>query len=85
MTTVYVVLKVLEEGDVPCPRSEMQGIFTDEAEAERYCLGHWDYMLGPVVLNAPLADETTPWIGARYPEAERYFRENPGAHPSSEA
>lgn len=77
MTTVYVVLKILEGGDVGCPRSEMQGIFTDEKEAEAYCLGHWNYMLGPVELNVPLPDETTPWVGARYPEAERYQRENP--------
>lgn len=93
MTAVYVVLKVFaepdgriedENGKALCPRAEMQGVFSSEEAAAQYCLGHENYMLGPVELDNPVVDDTTPWPGVRWPEAERQWAEY-NAQPSPKA
>ena len=70
---LYVVgkfIKQTDDGNV----WEFQGIFDNKKEAEIYCEGHKNYVIGPVVLNEPFPHETVEWKEAYYP----YYKKNGG-------
>ncbi|MES2625906.1 MAG: hypothetical protein V4628_11560 [Pseudomonadota bacterium] len=49
---------------------EICGVFNDENVAVANCKDY-NYFVGPITLNEALADETTAWPGAYYPNASK--------------
>ncbi len=63
--TVWVVGKSLHNRHEDA--WELVGVFTSEKLAIDACGGHWDYFVGPVIINKAFPDGPTKWDGAYYP------------------
>lgn len=66
------------EGEKPMVAWTIEAVFDTEEAAVALALdreptgGDWQYFIGPIELNAPLAPERSKWPGAYYPAHRTY-------------